>query len=214
MAHIVSVIGQKGGIGKTTVAWNLFVNIKNNGFKVKLIDCDENQFSSFEIAKIRQMVKNDDYIKDVINTPASSAVDFIIDAEKQHYNVVILECGGRIDKELKMAISYANQVIMPLKPSLLEIKTIANVEKVIDKIPNFRADCRIVANMTPTHHLNSDSSQMRECETKYFKFMESELKHRAIYANSINKGLCIYETSPIDFKATAEFDKFINELTQ
>ena len=137
MTHIISIVGQKGGVGKTTVSWNLFISLKDKGLQVKLIDCDDNQFSSFEIAKIRQIVKDDDYIKDVINTPASNAVKYIHDAEKNNYDVIILECGGRVDRELKMAISYANQVIMPLKPSLLEIKTIGNVEKVIDKIPNF-----------------------------------------------------------------------------
>jgi len=212
MTHIISIIGQKGGIGKTTIAWNLFVTLKNNELKAKLIDCDDNQFSSFEIAKIRQIAKNDDYIKDVVNTPASNAIKFIHDAEKNNYDVIILECGGRIDKELKMAISYANQVIMPLKPSLLEIKTIANVEKVIDKIPNFKADCKILANMAPTHHLNNDAEQMKECNTKYFKFMEAEIKNRGIYSNSINNGLSIYETSTIDKKAVAEFNKFIEEL--
>lgn len=212
MAHIISIIGQKGGIGKTTIAWNLFITLKNNGLKAKLIDCDDNQFSSFEIAKIRQTAKNDDYIQDVVNTPASKAIKFIHDAEKNNYDVIILECGGRIDKELKMAISYANQVIMPLKPSLLEIKTIENVEKVIDKIPNFDADCKILPNMTPTHHLNSDVEQMKEYDTKYFKFMEAEIKNRGIYSNSINNGLSIFETSTIDKKAVAEFNKFIEEL--
>lgn len=212
MAHIISIIGQKGGIGKTTIAWNLFITLKNNELKAKLIDCDDNQFSSFEIAKIRQIAKNDDYIQDVVNTPASKAIKFIHDAEKDDYDVIILECGGRIDKELKMAISYANQVIMPLKPSLLEIKTIENVEKVIDKIPNFDADCKILPNMTPTHHLNSDVEQMKEYDTKYFKFMEAEIKNRGIYSNSINNGLSIFETSTIDKKAVAEFNKFIEEL--
>ena len=214
MAHIISIVGQKGGIGKTTIAWNLFIALKNDGLQVKLIDCDDNQFSSFEIAKIRQIVKNDDYIKDVINTPASNAIKFINDAEKNNHDVIILECGGRIDKELKMAISYANQVIMPLKPSLLEIKTIDNVEKVIDKIPNFDADCRILANMTPTHHFNNDVEQMKKCTTKYFKFMNAEIKNRAMYANSINNGLSIFETSTIDKKATKEFTKFIKELQE
>ena len=111
-----------------------------------------------------------------------------------------------------MAIRYANQVIMPLKPSLLEIKTIENVEKVIDKIPNFDADCKILPNMTPTHHLNSDVEQMKEYDTKYFKFMEAEIKNRGIYSNSINNGLSIFETSTIDKKAVAEFNKFIEEL--
>ncbi len=212
MTHIISIIGQKGGIGKTTIAWNLFISLKNNGLLVKLIDCDDNQFSSLEIAKIRQHSKEDNYIDDVINTQASQAINFIDDAEKNNYDVIILECGGRIDKELKMAISHANQVIMPLKPSLLEIKTIENVEKVIDSIPNFKAACKILANMTPTHHLNSDVEQMKNFPTKYFKFMNAEIKNRAIYSNSITKGLSIYETSTIDRKAVTEFTKFIEEL--
>ena len=212
MTRIISIIGQKGGIGKTTIAWNLFISLKSDGLKTMLIDCDDNQFSSFEIAKIRQMVKEDDYIDDVINTPASKSAQIIRNAEKSNYDIVILECGGRIDKELKMAISYADDVIMPLKPSLLEIKTIANVEKVIDKIPYMNANCKILPNMVPTHYLNNDVEQMKEYPTRHFKFMNTELKNRNIYTNSINNGLSIYETYPIDTKAITEFDQFIEEL--
>ena len=74
------------------------------------------------------------------------------------------------------------------------------------------ADCRILSNMTPTHHLNNDAEQMKEYNAKYFKFMDAEIKNRAIYSNSINNGLSIFETSTIDRKAVAEFNKFIEEL--
>jgi chromosome partitioning protein len=210
MTHIISIIGQKGGIGKTTVAWNLFIYLKYAKYKVKLIDCDNNQFSSFEIAKIRQITVNDNYINDVIATPASKAIDTINNA--QDYDVILLECGGRIDNELKMAISYADQIIMPLKPALLEIKTIYNVEKVIKRIPDFSSKCRILPNMTSSHICNNAVDQMRDLKTEYFNFMNSELKHRSIYSNSISQGLSIYETRPVDHKATGEFDKFIKEL--
>ena len=55
---------------------------------------------------------------------------------------------------------------------------------------------------------------MKALTNKYFKFMKSELKNRSIYENSIANGLSIYETNPVDNKATIEFDKFIEELQQ
>ncbi len=40
MSKIISVINQKGGVGKTTIAFNLAKGLANKGFKVLAIDND------------------------------------------------------------------------------------------------------------------------------------------------------------------------------
>tara|TARA_Y100000592_G_scaffold49713_1_gene78748 strand:+ start:19135 stop:19767 length:633 start_codon:yes stop_codon:yes gene_type:complete len=210
MAHIISIIGQKGGIGKTTIAWNLFITLLSQGYKVKLVDCDNNQFSTYEIAQIRKNKLGGDLV-DVECMPANEARYVLRECDKS-YDVIIFECGGRIDDELKMAISYGDKIIMPLKPSILEIQTIKNVEKVIDRIPNFNADCKILPNMVSTHHLNNDLDQMKNLNPRYFKFMKSFISHRSIYSSSLTFGRSIFEMSPLDNKANNEFNNFLLEL--
>lgn len=206
MAYIISVVGQKGGIGKTTVAWNLFFALLKEKNKVKLIDCDDNQFSSQALADVRG-----DKDIDIDCMSAKDAFYFIKDCENK-YDVVILECGGRIDEELKMAINFADLVIMPLKPAALEINTIKNVENIIDTIPDFNTPCLILPNMVSTHYRNTDLKDMLDLRYKYFKFINTPLAYRSIYSSCLNEGGNIYESG--DRKAIWEFDQFLSELVK
>ena len=77
MAIIVSVIQEKGGTGKSTIATNL-VGIAKKGLKVVLIDCDMPQGTSQSWAAIRlkisaamEQISVGDFIEQLIdkNTP-------------------------------------------------------------------------------------------------------------------------------------------------
>lgn len=72
MAHIISVINNKGGTGKTTTTLNLGTALSKLGYKILLIDFDSqsNLTSSLGITKVENhighLLLNDFKIKDVI----------------------------------------------------------------------------------------------------------------------------------------------------
>lgn len=74
MAKIISVVNQKGGVGKTTTAVNLTAGLGINGKKVLLVDIDPqgNTTSGFGIDKRQVLVSSYDLI--VGNRPANEII--------------------------------------------------------------------------------------------------------------------------------------------
>ena len=54
---VIAVVGNKGGIGKTTLSYNLLYCLKKAGVSAVLIDCDNDQYSSADFAEDRKNAK-------------------------------------------------------------------------------------------------------------------------------------------------------------
>jgi chromosome partitioning protein len=63
MAHIVGVVSQKGGVGKSTVARLISREFSEQGWSVKIADLDVSQGTSVEWCRIRQHHAIEPYIR-------------------------------------------------------------------------------------------------------------------------------------------------------
>lgn len=210
MARIYSVVGQKGGLGKSMVARELFFCLRYNRHKTILIDCDVKQNSNYNFAK-KYKIKNGE----LLNIKALAAKDLrkSLRSLVRDYNSIVIDCGGRISDELKMAICCADKVIMPIDP--MESDEIINVESVIDEIPDLDCEFFILPNKVSTHPFNNDLNNFKKEYTgklKHFKILNSYLHERRIYKRARAEGFSIYKNHNLNVNAITEFNNFITEL--
>ncbi len=110
---MILVGGEKGGSGKSCLAQNLAVYFaRNKKAIVLMVDCDPQRTTS-------------DWIQTRNADPSLPAINCIqlygkirndLLSLKQHYDYVIVDCGGQDNLALRAAMSVADHVIISLRP--------------------------------------------------------------------------------------------------
>ena len=215
---VIAIVGNKGGIGKTTVSYNLLFCLKKAGVSAVLVDCDNDQYSSADFAQDRKEAKIEPALE-VINLPTDQ-LEKELPALAKKYQVIVIEFGKSNDdsrerfrnQAMELAIKVADKIIMPLQPTAPDIKTVPKVEA---KLP-FAAK-NVPAFILPNRV--KDESQLELIHSikdhlKYFKISKSYLGDRLCYQHSLGlDGRSIFEMKTGGAKkAQEEFQQFFNEV--
>ena len=129
---IIVVGGIKGGSGKTTIATNLAV-MRSMGKKVLLVDADE-QKSAWDWAQQR-----DSLVTDSLNSKFSTvcmsgkAIYSNLQRLKEDYDDIIVDTGGRDTTSQRSALSIADKLILPFKPSSIDIWTLIPIKNILNE---------------------------------------------------------------------------------
>ena len=110
--RVWTVTQQKGGAGKTVLATNLAVQASRQGFKTLLIDLDPQQSATkwWEAREEEQPL--------LIKCPYHQLIENLELAEKQGFDLVIIDTAGREGLKHTEAIEKATFCIIPCQPSL------------------------------------------------------------------------------------------------
>ena len=118
---IVLVGGEKGGVGKTTLAVNLAAMRARAGHDVLLVDADK-QASANLWASIRDQEKVDPPVRCVQKRGKGLAADVRDLATR--YEDIVIDAGGQDSVELRAAMTIADLAIFPIQPSLFDAATL------------------------------------------------------------------------------------------
>ncbi|NBV06634.1 MAG: hypothetical protein EBS06_05300 [Proteobacteria bacterium] len=215
---VLAVVGNKGGIGKTTVAYNMLYLLIKNGYSAVLIDCDNDQYSSADFAADRKEAGIFPEMP-VVNIPTEELEKELKTLSKK-YQVIIIEFGKANDdvKEkyrnlaLELAIKVADKIIMPLQPTAPDVKTVPKVEA---KLPlsSARVPAYIVPNRVKKENQLNVIYGIKDFLT-YFKISKTFLGDRMCYQDSLGfDGKSIFELKGKEpLKAQQEFQQLFEEI--
>lgn len=139
--HIIALVCQKGGAGKTTMAIHLAVEGHRRGLKTLLIDIDP-QASAAKI-----MDRRGDEPPEVATEAASRLDKAVKAAEGQGYELVIVDTAPQADRAAAQAAQIANLVVAPLQPSIVDLDA---VDATIDVCKLAGVPILFVLNRVPT----------------------------------------------------------------
>jgi len=182
----ISIVSQKGGAGKTTLALHLAVAASQAGMNTAVIDLDP-QASSAKWADRRQSD-----LPVVISAHASRLAHVLETARAEGGELVLIDTAPHSDNAALEAARMADIVLIPCRPSILDLEAIAN-----------SLDIAKLAHKSATVILNavapsgSEADEAEEAITELGgEACPIRLVHRVAYARAIVYGQAAQEYEP------------------
>lgn len=207
---IISIINQKGGTGKTTVACNLAVAFKLSGHNVCMIDADPQGTAAQFRANRKELdvpqLQMFQILKDTLED----------DVPQLGFDTVIIDIGGRDTKAARSCMVISDMVIVPCKMSSADIWSTEATLSVLRDAKKFNKKLRVYGlfNMVdPKVKVTKDIPDLVESlETEYgISFFKTKLINRVQYSYMLGIGYSILE-QVTDNKAKDEFNQLFDEV--
>lgn len=215
--NIITLAHQKGGTGKSTLAWNLAVEMrkkyKKYGYK-KFVFVDlDNQESVTMTNRLRMQYEQEPLeIVRFTDDERASLEDFINSIEDD--TLVIIDSGG-YDADLnRLAIIASDFIVTPVSSDYMEIFGLQKFKTILEELSNIKNET-VVVNVV----LNKIDPKLKDFndiidfinDIKNFKLLDTVLRFRSDYKHSIGYGFSVKELDK-NSKASEEISSLIKEI--
>lgn len=211
MAQVISVIQEKGGTGKSTIATNL-AGMASKRRRVALIDCDMPQGTSQSWASIRMGNKPEN----LTARTAASYKDLVMlvgELEPDH-DLIVIDSPPRIAESTKAALILSTLTLIPLGASAAEIWATADLLNTIEaaKAVKGKVDARILWNRFRAS-TNSAKELSESVRTELdLRQLSTKIGYRVAYSEALARGMTALEWN--DRQAQTEMLLLGAELNQ
>jgi chromosome partitioning protein len=204
---ILSVVNQKGGVGKTTIAINLASGLATKGYHVLLIDADPQG----SVLQWQSIQNNKDF--DVIHHP-SVLSPWATKAWSKEYDHISIDAPPAMGKITDSILRVSTFSIIPIGPSPLDIwsskETVTMIQKTRLKYPRLEGRL-LISRRIPRTRLGREAREA--LDTYDMPVFQSEVNQRIAYVEAMMSGLSVLQYDP-KCEAAAEVTRLCNELLQ
>ncbi|WP_039459641.1 ParA family partition ATPase [Candidatus Jidaibacter acanthamoebae] len=205
---IISLLNQKGGVGKTTLSVNLAAAYSLQGKKVLLIDADP-QNSAMDWATKRQ----GDSLFTVIGI-TKPIIHKEINAFMGDYNHIIIDGPPRIYEVARSAIVASNVVIIPVQPSPYDVWAANEVVSLINEVTEPIAELKNIKKAFVINRKIKNTAIGRDVEEALKMYnvpvLENHIHQRVTYAETASEGLSVLEMKDKDSAAASAAEEIEN----
>ncbi|WP_162165551.1 AAA family ATPase [Campylobacter fetus] len=216
---IISIINEKGGSGKTTLAVNLAARLSEDGDNTLLIDADP-QRSTEVFSDMRSQFGLKPLFSNVSKT---DGLGDEIKRMQNNFDSIIIDTGGRDSKEMRKAILTSDIIIIPTIPSQYDVNVLDHMldiySEVKDLNPNLLA-LVLVNRVSPNPFLVKELENLKdyiqdaksEKQLINVEMFNSVIYERQAYRKAVIDGKSLKEFCKDNDKALSDFEEFYQEL--
>ena len=206
---IISVAHDKGGVGKTTTATNLIIELSKL-VEVSALDIDPKKHLTRFLSR-----RKDDKIK-LLDFETVQELRTILENNE---GVLVIDVGGMDSDITRNAIAFSDKIITPLADSMIELDGLNEFKKVIQSLQKANPDLKSTVLMHRVHpntniSTNSDIKLIHNYVSSnhdVFDIFETVIRYRAVYklAYASNSSVCEIDKNSA---ASKEIRQLIKEI--
>ncbi len=198
---ILTVAHTKGGVGKSTLAWHLAHALIQDERKVTIVDLDFQQTLFF----INSLNENN-----IIEVKQPQTGDELIELFEKYEDdeYIIVDVGGFDNDINRIAISWADSIVVPISNSATEVLGFKTFEAILEEIDN----PFVYVVLNNIHPLTKNFDLITEAigDNPNIKLQNSIIRNRKVYKETLGFGKSIFDTK--DTEAQNEIKRLKDEL--
>lgn len=185
--HVVAVIAEKGGVGKTTISLSLAVAAVQDGYKAAVFDLDP------QATATQWTDRREAEFPWVVATPSVRLDASLENARKHGINFIVIDTPPHAGSDAVEAIRRADLVIVPMEPHLYTIETLPKLGDILKLAGNQRALFLVSKAATQGKEGVDAAAYIKE---KGFSVCPVTLHLRAAHRHAGNLGMTAQEFDP------------------
>ena len=206
--QVVSLLNQKGGVGKTTLATNIAAALSAGQHRVLLIDADP-QGSALDWSAARPTSA----MFAVVGLPKET-IHREIAKLGEGYDWVVIDGPPRVYPVAKSAIAASDMVVIPVQPSPYDVWAAKEIVDLITEVRVIKEDLKAVFAVNRRIVGTAIGRDVTQALADYpIPVLKASLSQRVGFAESAGAGMTVLETDP-DGPAAKEVHRVVAEIME
>jgi chromosome partitioning protein len=188
-----SIVSQKGGSGKTTLALHLAIAAAKDR-KVLVIDLDPQQ-SAERWHAIRQRITGTKDDPSIAAGPYQKLLDMLKTARKLGAELVLIDTPPKLDKAIIPSLKVATMVLVPLKSAVLDLQALEDTSDLIN-LAKARGKSTVILNAVPTGQIKETAvrESLRTASRLKLEVASERVSELVAFSQGLKTGRGVTET--------------------
>lgn len=181
MAKIITVANQKGGVGKSTLALNLYSHFSQNGATCSIVDMDPQG----SITRLTDAYANDEG-RGEVNLTRSEELDGLASIAQLETDFVIVDTPPYLSEELPGLFSISDYILVPVQPNPFDVLAVQDTIALIDQAKEIRPEIKAGMVLNRVINRTSFTGQVRDLLNGYgVEVLNTQIYTRVAYGRSL-----------------------------
>lgn len=206
---ILTLSHQKGGVGKSTVAWNLAVNFSKM-IPTRIVDLDTQR--SLTVTNALRCEQGLEAIEMLHFTTAEELAEYA--AADSDDVLTIIDSGGFDSAFNRVAIIASDLLVTPVSDKPFDLMGLQKYEEILKSLSEIQGET--IKTRVLFNNINPSMKRFGElvdfiCTSEHFDLLVSVLRQRVDMAHSVGEGKSIKEYRVFS-RADQEMDELVEEI--